>query len=489
MIWPGRAEVVWLGRTPEPALAAELAARNGLRLVRLRESRIRRRIRTIRAVVIEFDGDSALFFARARRVAELVAPHGGFIAFVHSSTASPVDFQRSVGRVQQLWRLLGRSVNSESFGAEAFYTDYSRLAQRLCDWNPGPPEGVRTSVTGRLFDDSDRLLLRRAFQDFARVSVKKLSGGKSGAKVYQVVPRESYVSGDPCGAPFLAKIDVPNRVAEELAKYGHWVRGMLPFSHRPTMEEERTAYTPDQAIMVEEFVDRAVPFEDLVAVSNPTQLMGSLFEGAMRHWRSAKDRKTAAVEESSAIGKILRAIARSLEFTQSCKLAVQRYGSTHKSKKMIADFRRLSKEPCTWSYGHGDLHAGNIFVASGTSNVVLVDFSWTAESPSVLDPACLEVDLVFKRASQLPDSLAKSIYKYPIAPLPKVCPTERAEWLWDSVRAIRLLCFDDDADRRAYSLVTAIMLARFASYPDNKPATRRVLAAALASQIVDGLFQ
>ena len=148
---------------------------------------------------------------------------------------------------------------------------------------------------------------------------------------------------------------------------------------------------------------------------------------------------------------------------------------------------RWKSSIATGSRIHGDLHAGNIYVAAGSSDVILIDFYKTYFGPCLLDLACFEVDIVFNRGGPVSHGLALQLYKLPLQ-LPSLhapVPAQKV-WLLDTIRAIRRFALTDP-DHRGYVFGLACYLIRYASFGSCGTGKSRAVAACIASHLIKSL--
>ena len=142
---------------------------------------------------------------------------------------------------------------------------------------------------------------------------------------------------------------------------------------------------------------------------------------------------------------------------------------------------------------HGDLHAGNLFVAANSSDVLLIDYgSVLQNAPLVADPACLEVSLCFPPADESrsirvvrpSQEWRRAAYRPPLDPtvVPALPGTD--SWLSRAVRAIRVQAQVIDPNPAAYAIAIVSYLVRFASFDDAASVEERALAYELACRLV-----
>jgi Phosphotransferase enzyme family len=470
-----RKKVLWLGGDPPPGLMGELLARGGLRLQPSLQHDLLSQAAESRGLVIEFAGSAALFRKYVDFARRVLLDHGLSIALVTGPSANGVKFQEVLEEI--------RMVPEEP--VRVFYAKWAAAAEWLATADPGPGSNPRLKTFGAKVTADHRLLLRRAFWDFSSIHITKVKGGASGAAVYIVQPQQSESSRPQRLLPYLAKIDIPRRVRGELDKFQQFVCDSVPFNHRPNLILSRVAYGRTSAVLVEDFIDRANPLREILRTANASVVVASLFEGALRGWRLCAVRRKQSLGEFYQSINVLRT---STALDEAAELAMRVYRTGYSAKALLAKLLSLPAIECLFCNIHGDFHAGNIFVSTGSTETFLIDFYKTTEGPAVSDPACLEVDLLFKHGAALDESFLRSLYKYPLGVPSLDARRPNREWLWDSVRAIRMFGILAEGDSKAYMFAVVAYLLRFASYPDNGPLKTRALAFALAVELTEQLI-
>jgi len=361
-----------------------------------------------------------------------------------------------------------------------FYTKWVEAAEWIATADPGPGLNSRLKIFGSKIPASHRLQLRRAFWDFSSISVRKLKGGASGAAVYIIQPQQSESSRSQRLLPYLAKMDIPRRVRGEQDKFQQCVCDSVPFNHRPKLILSRFAYGSDCAVLVEDFIDRASQLCEILRLANASVVIASLFDGALRGWRLCSVPRKQSLGEFYQSIKVLRT---STSLDEAAEFAKRQYRTAYSSKELLSKLLSFPNISCLFCNIHGDLHSENIFVSTGSTETFIIDFYKTTEGPGVSDPACLEIDLLFKQGSTVDESFLRSVYKYPLGVPSLDARRPGMEWLWDSVRAIRMFGILTEGDCKAYVFAVVAYLLRFASYADNGPLKSRALAFALAFEL------
>ncbi|MGB8493767.1 MAG: hypothetical protein WCE53_05145 [Candidatus Acidiferrum sp.] len=472
-----RTKVLWFGSGDVSEFEGRLKTLGGLQLSPVANEReLIDELSTARAAVFEFDGNIPAYIARIRRTREFALQNGVLIVLVNGKGVDPEVFQVATTRV---FADTGRPYGPEYAPfrpIRAFRDDLCRAAHEISIWQPGPTSNSSMKIKGK-FNADHESLLRRGFSDLQSIEVSILTEGKSGARVYSVTPLKQPRT------PFLAKIDETDRIAAEADRYFKYVNKTVGFNNRPNLDTARTVFTPSVSILVEDFLERARPIYDVLPNSTPATLISSIFEGALRNWRrDSKSKRLKLSHDVVHLEKILK--LRKPTFFAAAERAKRTLESPFDGEELLSSCDEVETLSCTCNRIHGDLHAGNIYITSGSSEAILIDFYKTDEGPTVLDPACLEVDIVFNRAKAISHALALKLYKVPLElPSVHIALNSKQIWLLDTVRAIRMFGFAD-MDRRAYTFAVSCYLIRYASFDDSGTAGFHMLRRFRKSQLI-----
>lgn len=422
---------------------------------------------TSRALAIEFTGDIGDFVARCRRTRSRALDHGLVVALV---TSDP-DQDAMLAKLGTIVQVAGEE------RLQTFYTRYANAAEWIRTHDPGRGHPVHIDLELARSEDplspEDDVLLRRAFGDLNAITVRTLTSGLSGARVLAVqCPR----SRQPL--PYLAKLDARERILQELAQFQDVVRDFVPFNHRPNLQPERTLYGSTRGVLVEDFLERASPLTTVLKAGTPSVFIASLFDSALRGWRlAARVRR----DNPSPVFRELKVLRRSPELDDAAREATARHRCEMSADDLYAALEALPPFPFAECHIHGDLHPGNVFVSAGSSDPVLIDFYKASYGPASADPACLEVDLVFKAAAISSRARIARLYSFPLRSVPAAAREPGLEWLWESLRSIRASGHATEPAEHGYVFATISYLLRYASYPN--PLKRRALAFWAASRL------
>lgn len=480
-----RQNLLWLGGDVPDALTNEVSRRGRLNILQVTEAELAAMAPAARGLVIEFNDDQELFLARVRRARELVLNQGLGIGLVLREGADRDLFVRLTD--------LKRVREDPLDRVRVFYLEWPRLVDWLTlDHNPGPGanEGVRVNYVNLDPDSLDPeipILVKRAFHDCSEINVMDPSGGHSGATVL-IVSFQRPGSGPPNRTlPFVGKVDLINRIRQEEDNFTRIVRNSDLVNYSPGVVPERSAYGARLGIFVQNFVPNGITFKVALQTGKVSQLIASVFDGALEAWRLCAQELEAPLQNWFIENKVLR---RSDALEEAAEESRNLYGSEVNVDGLINSVEAVRPIGHLRCQIHGDLHAGNIFVTAGTTDVVLIDFYKTVVGPAVADPACLEVDLAFNpRVNEAFDpEFLLSLYNYPLGTPPIAVHTRAHAWLWGSIRAIRLLGCAHEVGCHAYILAIIVYLMRFASYADY-PLDRRALAFFIAQRLMYHLHQ
>jgi hypothetical protein len=143
---------------------------------------------------------------------------------------------------------------------------------------------------------------------------------------------------------------------------------------------------------------------------------------------------------------------------------------------------------------HGDLHGANAFVASGSTEVILIDYaSMQSEAPVAADAACLDVSVGFPSliwdapgdTDELDGEWVRAAYSYPLVPAVPALDGSEA-WRPNAIRAVRMVAQHYGPSQPVYAVAVASYLLRFASFDDHATMRARALAYEAACGLVCG---
>jgi Phosphotransferase enzyme family len=456
-----RRDVLWMGKTPPSELRERIGAHE-LRLVTIdSEQQSLDAAPGARALIIEFDGDIPSFVALARRSIGQLLDHGLGIGLCHRTTDQALMFQQ----------LQSRILKTERDDIWPVYQRWAELSYRITIHNPGPGANHKLALPSDVTNPQIRLMLQRAFSDFAGVDVKELDKqGFSGARVFIVHPRGSRGPQD-CELPKLVKMGPIDDIRKEEEVFLRFVRNTVPFNYRPNFVWDRTILGRESGAIVQDFVEPAIPFQEAVRVGGAAALAASLFEGALGNWRHAA--------REVADGGLAAAITRRLKY-ESLASALAEADLQPRLWPTVMPFADVPYQQCMT---HGDLHAGNVFVGAASGDCIVIDFANSQIGPASFDPSALEVQLAMN-SDRTHDEMA-ALYQWPLR-MPDLSRVGTAwDWLPAAVHSIRTFGLSIERTPAAYGLAVVYQLLRFASFPQPQ-LKRRALACSVAHALLSG---
>lgn len=339
----------------------------------------------------------------------------------------------------------------------------------------------------------DRVLLRRAFSDCTLVKLVPLPGGRS-AEVYCGFAQLQDSQVGPRPLPFFVKLDRYPKIQREISHYRECTTLFVPFNQRPNIDENRCALGAERGIIVGNFVENSESLAALVDRGVAQGAINSLFDEALRGWRSqAYHSVTSAVHrrliDSLTASNLLTARPDQRRRLDENAERARSLGSTLSPTNLIELLQALPPMEHRCALMHGDLHGENVRVRGG--DAILIDFASVQHGPLVGDPAMLDAALAC--ASGMSDerawgSLVDNLYAFEnvrMLPLPRDA-AEPGAHLWNSIRYIRRIGLSDQMSDGEYATAVAICLLRLALHkpPPKEDRGRRPRAYVLAERLL-----
>lgn len=472
---------------PIPKQLRDILEPAGFQTCRIAEGELNQHAPEALTLVLRFQ-ELSTFIAEFRRTHALAWRHGLLILIVDETNDPTAGVQA--------WRLIKLDDCKRHPGTpiEVAFPNWPRVAMQIAAFlsKIGPGHNpkliiepiVAESKSATVIPSDRKFLLRRSFGKFSKIRVQSLDEGASGASVYRITAFQA--AGEEHPIPFLAKVGDTLDLELEHVQFRNEVRDFIPFNLRPSIIAPLSCYGPDTGILVEDFIERAIPFHEALRIGDPALLVASLFQGTLRGWRRcARTQDFSSVQVFRKLRQNKREIVRNnKEFTDACAAASasSRFAKTYDPADVIARFDKLSVEHAEFCRIHGDLHCRNVFVAAGSAACLIIDYANTSDGPACLDPACLEVDLLMAVARPQPGRFFKRAYTWPLEPL---CAEDRLHcdpWVWEAIRALRIEAQVGN-DPRAYVLSLIGYFLRFARL--EKPRLRkRAVALCIAEWLI-----
>lgn len=463
--------------SPIPKQLRDILEAAGFQPYRIAEGELNQYAPEALTLVLRFKELSA-FIAEFRRTHALAWRHGLLILIV-DETSNP-----STG--VQAWKIIKLDDRKTHPGTPIAveFPNWPRIAMRIADFAPkvGPGHNSKLVIEPRSVPPEHQFLLRRSFGKFAKIRIQPLDEGASGASVYRITAFQA--AGEEHPIPFLAKVGETLDLELEHIQFRNEVRDFIPFNLRPSIIAPLSCYGPETGILVEDFIERAIPFHEALRIGDPALLITSLFQGTLRGWRrDGKKQEFSSVKVFRTPRQTKREIVRNnQQFTDACTAASLYFKRMYDPADVIARFDTLRVERAEFCRVHGDLHTRNVFVAAGSAACLIIDYANTSDGPACLDPACLEVDLLLTAARPQPGRFLKRAYAWPLKPL---CAEDRLHcdpWVWEAIRSLRIEA-EVGSDPRAYVLSLIGYFMRFARL-EKPPLRKRAVALCIAEWLI-----
>lgn len=502
----GRHCVLWLGgELPADLLAIVALRRWRLRPVSTEDLASGTPLLEARALLIEVSGthvetdDSDALVAVTTPLIDAALTNGVPVALVPSGNGASMT-PAALERVQRFCRVVEPLTRPNDTRVTYWLHEWGNIAAWVDGHQPGPAASSVLQLDGDLPTEHEpeaEPLLRRAFHDAERVTLTRIAGGKSGAAVWSAMPHASAGRGAPGGqhraSPFLIKYNSLAKTRTEQSRYAEYADERVSFRLRPPIHRARCVEGRADGLLVFDFIERAVPFSAALTTYAPGQLIGSLFghtlAGCLRYARDVTDRLEPAFRRVKVLNWS-EALDEAVAVARASDAALPEAAAL---RGIIESLPPVAHRVAT---AHGDLHTGNLLVAAGSSDVLLIDFgSIEFGMPVATDPACLEVSLTFAAKDvrgELGGRIAPAAdvawlgeaYRYPLEPFAVPERYGREAWVADAVRAIRGVVRQLEPAAAPFAVATASYLIRYASYPDNGSTADRALAYGLAARLI-----
>jgi hypothetical protein len=508
-----RTWIIWVGSAPSEYVSEEFERRNlGIRQLSTLDE-IRKFLSLSRAIV--FCGANA---EQAELLLELAADCVNYGLKLYSLSDDEA-FQNNL--LLRIWEGYGKAVNTPlSLWTKSSAVPGYELAQECLNHDPGPSPDGQISIEPPLATlvapgsvGVTQLLLSRAFYDCTKLDLYPLGGSFSGAAVFRVFATLKDGQQLRRPLPFYAKIAKKAKIQRELENYRDFVLGAIPFNLRPNPITERCVL-PHQShvfgILVGNFVESSDALWEAAQRGRGTSPTYCLFDNALRGWRL-----DATIEDKISVQE---------EFDRS-KLNVypdrvptetvghaKSLGLERTPQNLVSSLKRLAAQPHGISVIHGDLHVDNIRARGG--DAVLIDFYAVRVGPTAFDAAVLETSLAFRRygngccaeccrqecqkcSSCDEDRSWESTIDALYAPEAFLRPPDAAqqqhqrEWLWNSVRQIRMFALSAQASEFEYQAVVAFTLLRRSIHTPSPtyPLSRLAYSLVIADRLIKSLEQ
>jgi hypothetical protein len=260
------------------------------------------------------------------------------------------------------------------------------------------------------------------------------------------------------------KLDRYNRVARELTNYKDCTTHFVPFFARPNLDFDRCLLGAERGIIVGNFVENSDSLGQLVQRGTAQAAINSLFDDALRGWRSQ-----AYMSESSVVVDSLTPSGAIKTFSVEHRKRAEGYanearalGATLSAEEIGNTLDALPAFRHRRALCHGDLHGENVRVRHG--HAILIDFLNAGVGPLVNDAAALDTALTLSFAAPqgVWQQMVFDLYALDnLQTVPHVRPpTAPLQELWNSVRQVRRFGLAEQLSRNEYAHAVAIHLLR-----------------------------
>ncbi len=481
----GRTDVLWLSESqPSPKLTEEFNHRN-LQLMAVEPGDIPDRIALARAIILPYSAgcrETAQEVLQSNRLLD----QGVMVAVLHpeaDAMQAQKDFTGMMGGSRDRVRLVTDSPPH-------------LIAQKVADYDPGPPENMGTEIIGTDIPTL-QLLLRRAFSDSDKVELESLTVGTE-ALAFRAEVTGATKWAAPSPLPYFVKYAPVYRIDKELKNYRRYVGSYIPFNHRPNLVYERCLMGEANGLLVGDFVENSEPLGQAVSRGTVHSTIHSLFQSALRGWRRQAfhdPEQQFAVERVASIYDSLQRDCRLELFRSQIAKPIDNLsaalGATMTCQDLVAQVRQFPRVRHLRGLIHRDLHANNVHAHA--SDAILLDFYAASFGPLLYDAALLEVSFAFELdygegdddqwTHAIAELYSDRAIKHPLSPR-----TYRGAYagLMDAMQEIRLYAQGLQLEEGSYAQALVIALLRVASRPAmmQKHPTRSAYALVTAERLL-----
>jgi hypothetical protein len=450
-----RTTVVWLGDASGIGDIQQEFGRWGMRTRAVASDHFDPEEASTRAVLLPFIPDKQQFSKAVSHAASAI--NSGALVGTLVTDASQLPAAK----------LLAKDLSRDVFTQiEVFNPDaLHELARKCSDHDPGREVRKNLQIVGDGdLEQRHRILLRRAFNDFDKIIVSKLSGGRSeAAGVWRV---SCYNDEGWEREPFVVKVGSKQQIKIELLAHTN-ASGFVPFPHYPPVVPDRCVSGLTDSLIVTMFVDRVTRLDDYLRFNAPSLAISAILDGPLRIWRGNRKsgEKMQLAKEFQRCGVIPK-IDRAGDLQTSYEAAKVHKAQLPNPQDLVS--RLVSFPPVNISvcWPHGDLHTRNIFVRRNSLDVVLIDFAGSRDlGPAARDLAALDVSIGFDVANAngewLEDETLRGLFSHPILP----CLSASRDGRIDAIRQLRSHAMGEAIGISEYETALACHLLRFAKFP------------------------
>lgn len=285
--------------------------------------------------------------------------------------------------------------NDETRPAYVTSKDAHVIAQQCLRWNPGPfPKSELNILCSDALEPDTQLLLKRAFHDFDEIRLERLTGGRSAVSgIWRVDARSA---DKELRSPFVAKCGARESIDKQVNTYRDVVADRVPYRGCAPLCLERSAAGFSKRLSVSRFVEDADRLDELLINpdhQNVDALIGRIYSGPLRRWRSVVVRRTVSIAWQFMPKNVLKQYDRGVDAARRKLRAANVSSKTLRSLlKQLTSIPLMNVPICR---AHDDLNFRNVFVAKGGSEIILIDFTRAVEKPLSMDVARMDVGFAF----------------------------------------------------------------------------------------------
>jgi hypothetical protein len=282
------------------------------------------------------------------------------------------------------------------------------------------------------------------------------------------------------------------KIKEELEKYERYVSHYIPFNLRPQIDLDRCLSGHKRGILVGKFVTRSESLLEALRRGVGVQPIHSLFEDTLAGWRLQAYEGPFKGVQKGTFESEMPYFFRPEQIPKERLELAKKFGASRSPEDVKAALATLPEIEYRRSPMHGDLHCGNVRVRGIDS--ILIDFQLVRHGPLVVDPACLEVSLLFTAAGDKNDGwkdLVDNLYEpgHLQSPPPPASGPSSREWLWAAVRQLRMIALSCQTSPNEYLTALIYCLLRRSRFDEDErfEQERAAYAYVLAEQLLERL--
>ncbi len=481
-----RREVLWLAPPIPNAAFIEACRLQDLTLIAVQVEDVETHAPNARALLLPVPTPDRQFMKRARVAIATARQHGQLVGLVFQTDARPGDMPPEADA--KAYFQVCRRLEREGLSYRGFYYHWDLIARDLASLQVEPGANDALVIEGAdSIDQEAHILLRRAFHDLSSIRLDALSGGKSGAGIWQISTVSS--DGRPLPLTVVAKISTPEKIAAEKSAC-LLIERYVPHRLYAPLVKERCLSALNSAVATYQFLSRSEELATRLSTSGPA-LIGNLFEYTLGGMHG-----TAVTTSGKIVPEFGPEGLKIFKWTDELEVAADHALGRGARVPRPAELQQILDELPTSTFKsgivHGDAHLGNLFVPVDTLDVVLIDYgSVRQNAPVVADVACLEVSILFSCCAHAKLGHAALLermldaYSYPLTPSKtRALGVVTGSITAATIRALRERARTLDPNHTTYCVAVAAYLIRFAAYAENGTTDIRGIAYELAAQLI-----